>query len=395
MEAWLGELRPYAGEPRGSAGWRLAKSSWRLVRRQRTILQLVLVLAALWAAQGYWFATAGLRWQDGDVASVLLAYSAQVLMGTLLLGAVAACADATLDGVPLDFSAARAEMRERLRPLLGWGALSLAIWIGLFLVGRGLHAPAVDTIGLLAWYLASFFAIPLAVLGEMDPASALRESSRLVRARKRETFAAVIGVGLFGVLAMVPGTTLLTHVSALHQELGHVPHLLYALGLFAISFGLGLAVVTKEAFAVMIVRDEIDDLSPSEYSGRRLGRGAKFLRVCGGVALVIAVFGTMSAITKHDRAVLKEANSPGANYTTEVAYDGDLPSGSAVVFRSRKIGEVLGSEQDGSGLRVRFHVEPGITPSSTPGELMVEAAGGVPCLVLVPAGESPLGGRRF
>lgn len=47
MEAWLGELRPYAGEPKGSAGWRLAKSSWRLARRDRAVLILALILALL------------------------------------------------------------------------------------------------------------------------------------------------------------------------------------------------------------------------------------------------------------------------------------------------------------------------------------------------------------
>lgn len=204
-----------------------------------------------------------------------------------------------------------------------------------------------------------------------------------------------MGIWFFGLLAIVPGTVVLTHVSALHAERGHVPHLLFAVGLFVTFGGFGLAAATKEAVAVMIVREEIDDLSPREYSGRRLGRGVKFLRFCGGVALFLAIVAISTAINKHDRALLKEANSPGAIYTTEVDYAGDLPSGSAVILRGRKIGEVLGSEQDGSGLRVRFHVEPGITPASTPGELTVEAAGGTPSLVLVPAGESPPGGSQF
>jgi hypothetical protein len=395
MDAWLDELRPYAGEPRGSAGWRLAKSSWRLVRGQRTILQLVLMLAALWTAQGYWFATAGLRWQDGDVALILLIYAVQVLVGTFLLGALAACVDATLDGIPLGLSAAREEMRERLRPLLSWAALSLAIWIGLVLIGRGLQVPATASVGLLIWYVAGFFAIPLVVLGEMGPLSALRESLRVLLGRKRQSFVALIGIWFFGALAMIPGTVLLTHVAALHWESGRVSRILLALGLLAIAAGLGLIVATKEAFAVMIVRDEIDDLSPREYAGKRLRRRVKFLRFCGGVAIVIAVFGITSAITKHDRAVVKEANSPGTTYTTELAYGGDLPSGSAVVYRGRKIGEVLGSEQDGSSLQVRFHVEPGFGPTSTPGELTVEATGGTPCLVIVPAGETPPGNPRF
>lgn len=169
MDAWLGELRPYAGEPEGSAGWRLAKSSWRLVRGQRTILQLVLALAALWTAQAYWFATAGPRWQGGGIALVLLLDAAQIAASTCLLGAIAASTDAALDGVALDLATVRAEVRERLRPLLSWAALFLAVWIGLFLIDRSLEAPALGIVGLFAWYIASFFAIPLAVLGEMSP----------------------------------------------------------------------------------------------------------------------------------------------------------------------------------------------------------------------------------
>jgi hypothetical protein len=395
MNAWLEDLRPYAGEPRGSAGWRLAKASWRLVREQRTILQLVLILAALGAAQGYLVFAAGLRWHGSDVVWILILDAAQTLAAICLLGAVAANADAALDGVPFDLATARAETGGRLRPLFSWAAVFFVVWIVLLEIGRGLDSPALAILPLLAWYLATFFAIPLAVLGEMNPGSALRLSLRLLRAHWRECLAAGLGIGVFGLLAVVPGTTLLTHVAAVHQEQGHVPRLLFALALFVAFTGFGLALATKEAFAVMIVREEIDDLSPREYAGKRLGRGVKFLRFCGGVALFFAVFGISTAIDKHDRAVVKEANSPGSNYTTEVAYEGALPSGSAVVFRGRKIGEVLGSEQEGSHLRVRFHVEPGFGPTSTPGELMVEAAGGSPCLVLVPLGESPPGSPRF
>ncbi|HET8565345.1 MAG TPA: DUF6159 family protein [Solirubrobacterales bacterium] len=284
------------------------------VRSQPTILKLVVILAALWAAQTYWFLSAGLRWQGDDVALVILLDAIQVIATTCLLGAIAASVDATLDGAALDMAAVRAETRERLRPLPSWAALFLPVWIGLFLAGRSLAA--VESLGLPVWYLATFFAVPLVVLGDMAPAAALRESLRLLRGRHRESLAALLGIGLFGLLALVPGMILLTHAAA-------------------------------------------------------------------------------SAITKHDRAVVREANSPGSNYTTRVDYGGDLPSGSAVVFRGRKIGEVLGSEQDGSVLRVRFHVEPGFGPTSTPGELMVETASGQPCLVLVPLGEPPAGSPEF
>jgi hypothetical protein len=389
MEAWLGELRPYAGEPDGSAGWRLAKAGWRLVRGQWTILQLVFLLSALWTLQTYWLVTAGLRWGGGDGALILLINSGAVLGATFLLGAIATCVDAALDGEALDLSMAWAETRERLGPLLGWGVASLVALIVLVQLGRSLDASALGVIALIVWYLLTFFAIPLAVLAEMGPASAWRQSLRLVRDRRRESFAAFAGLGVFGLLALVPGTMLLTHAAAVHNEHGGVPHLLLALALFVAFLGVNLAAAAKEAFAVMIVREEIDELSPREYAGPRRSRPAKFLRFCGGVALVFFVVGVMAAIDKHDRAVVKEASSPGSTYTTEVAsYGTDLPSGAPVLYGTSKIGEVLGSEQDGSYLRIRFHVEPGFSPTATPGELVVQAAGDSPCLVIVPTGEA-------
>ncbi|HET7416684.1 MAG TPA: hypothetical protein VFJ61_03540 [Solirubrobacterales bacterium] len=396
MEAWLDELRPYAGEPKGSAGWRLAKASWRLVGGQRTILQLVLVLAAVAAAQVYFVSSSHLHWRGGDIAWILLLDAAEMFVATYLLAAIVASADATLDGVSLDLAAALDEARERLRPLLGWAALFFVGWIGFFQIGRGLHSPLAGFLGLLAWYLVTFFAIPLVVLGGMGPRLALRESLGLLRGRKRQVFIALLGTFFFlGLIAEVPGTILLTHAAALHQETGEIPHLLFALGLFVTFAGFGLAVAAKEVFAVMVVRDEIDDLSPREYAGRRRSRGVRFLRFCGALVLLVAVFAAMMAINKNDRAVVKEANSPGSNYTTEVAYDGELPSGSEVLYRGRKIGEVLGSERDGSGLRVRFHVEPGFSPTSTPGELRVEAPLGTACLVLIATGETSAGAPAF
>jgi len=390
--SWREELKPYAGEPRGSAGWRLTKASWKLAREQRTIRWLAFLLAALWAGDGYLGAVTGLKATGGrSIVGGVAVDAVLVLAAIFLFGAIAAAADAALDGVPLGLGEALAEARERSQPLLRWAGISLAIWIGTIVLARNLHfRPALPWIQL-AWYVAVFFVIPLAVLGDLGPRAGLRESLRLLRRRRRECFAAVLGVALLAFLAVVPGWLVAERATAAYQEHGQRPHLLAIAGLLLFFGGLALAMATKEAFAVMLVRDEIDDLSPREYAGRRLRRRTKVLRFCGGTVAVIAVFAIAGAISKHDRHVTRESSAPGSNYTTIVPnYGIELPSESPVLYGGRKIGEVLGSEHEGSSLRVRFHVEPGFSPRTTPAELTVEAMAGQAALVLKPsAGASP------
>ncbi|MGN6275126.1 MAG: hypothetical protein ACTHNP_04230 [Solirubrobacterales bacterium] len=390
--SWREELKPHADEPRGSAGWRLAKSSWKLACQQQAIRGLVFMLAVVWAGNAYLGIVTGLNATSSkDIAGVIAIDAVFAVVGVFLLGAIAAAADAALDGAPLDLGEALAEARERSRPLLWWAGVFLAVWIGAFLLARHFHfRPALPWIQF-AWYVAIFFVIPLAVLGDLGPGAGLRESLWLLRRRRRECFAAVLGIGLLAFLAIVPGWLIAEHAAAVYQEHGQRSHLLTILSLLLLFGGFALAMATKEAFAVMLVRDELDDLSPREYAGGRLGRREKVLRFCGGALAVFAVFAIAGAISKHDRHVTRESSAPGSNYTTIVSsYGVELPSESPVLYGGRKIGEVLGSEHEGSGLRVRFHVEPGFSPTATPAELVVEATAGQPSLVLKPtAGALP------
>jgi hypothetical protein len=390
MEAWLGELKPSAAEPRGSAGWRLAKSGWRLIRGSRTALTLALLLAALWTVAG-WIAVEGdLDFTAGHAsAGGALLNAAAMVVVVFLLGALAATVDAAVDGFDLDLRDAFEETRMCARDLFWWAALNLAFWFMLaVLLG---HAKGLLVLVNLGWFVTTAFAVPMIVIGGLPPLSALGESGSLIRRRWRESLNALVGIAFFTGLACFPAGAVLTHAHALARETGNAQRPLAILGLLLLFAAIALGVATKEAFSAILTRDDFGDLSPREYTGPTLDRGAKARRVLIGIVVTIAVVGTFTAITQHDRKVVRASSSPGANYVA-LASDPSgaaLPSGSPVVYQGREIGQVLGSSQASGGLRVSIHVEPGYTPSSAPGYFVVDATGEEPRLLLISTGEAP------
>lgn len=390
-EAWLGELKPYAGEPRGSAGWRLAKAGWRLVRGSRTLLALVLLLAALWTVGGVLGFATGIR--DGAQSSFagIALLNALILLGiTFLVGAIVSAVDATLDGVSLDLRDAVDEARGCARDLFWWAAVSLAVWLGLVLLIRN-HAAVLFILLDVVWLILTTFVVPLIVVGGLSPLGAAAESASLLRRRWRESLNALVGIAFFTALACVPSGAVFTHAGALAHETGHGQRPLVVAGMALLFLAMGLGMATKEAFATLLVRDDFEELSPREFAGPRLSRSAKAGRTLIGIVAAVAVVGASTAITHHDSQVLRASSAPGDNYFITVSDAGGvaLPAGSPVVYRERVIGEVLGSQLVAGGLRVSFHVEPGYTPSSTPGTFVVDPNGGRPRLVLTPAGEAP------
>lgn len=390
-EAWLGELKPYAGEPRGSAGWRLAKAGWRLVRGSRTLLALALLLAALWTASFYLGAVTGVRADVDRHLVAIVAIDAGVLLGTVfLVAAIIAAVDAEIDGFRLGLAEALEESRALAPDLFRWAAISFGVWLAVVLLGRALDAPAVYIVGTWIWYLVAVFALPLLVAGGLPPLASFRESAGLLRRRWRESLAALIGIGFFTALGLLPGGGVISHANARFHETSHSQRALVVLGVFLMSVATALGTATKEGFGLMLVRNDIDDLSPREYGGPRRRRRSKVLRVAVAVVATFALFAAYGAITKHDRRVDRASSAPGENYIVLASNPSgtSVPSGAPVVYRQQVIGEVLGSEEVGASTRVSIHVEPGFTPSSAPGSFVVDPNAGDPQLVLTPAGEA-------
>lgn len=399
MRTWRHELRAYDGEPRASTGWRLTKVGWRLLRRDRALAALAVLVAAvlglvvatplLGRALGLWDAS-------GD--RVLVRVASTVLATGLLaflLVAFAGAVDAAVDGMPLDLREAFAEARERLGTVVAWTAIWLALWLGIVLATDAAGAPWLQAIAAPVWYAATLFVIPGIAVERLGAPPALAGSVRLFAANWRAGCAGLLGIAALTLAAlMVPGA-MLAHASALHAE-GSASGALAFGGLLVAVVIAALALTTREAFAVLQLREALDDLPPGEYAGRRLRRRAKVGRIAGGLVAFIVVLVAMSALTRGDWETLEASSEPGANYAVLAENpDGiDLPSGAPVIYRSTKVGVVLGSHEEGGRLSVRFHVEPGIGPESAPGRFRVVDTGALgPALVLIPAPGASGGGE--
>ncbi|HEX5984840.1 MAG TPA: hypothetical protein VFY69_11595 [Solirubrobacterales bacterium] len=389
MSGWLNELSPYEGEPKSSAGWRLAKAGWRLVRSNRTTLLLVAALAALWTAGVVAhiladFTTPG----EGGFFGWLAADVAVLLATTYLLAAIAAVTDAVIDGVPLGPGEALAEAGERRPALIGWALLSLAVPAALVLVFDAVASGMLVTLTV-AWFVAGLFAIPFILLAGDGPLGALRASLDLLRRRVRAVTAALLGLFAFTVLGFLPAGAILNHAAALNREGAGTQEVVVIAGVFAVMVVFAASLATREAFAVMLLRESFDDLPGRPFAGRRRTR-TKALRLCLGVIGVFVALGVLAAVTEHDREVLDAGRAPGSTYSTLVPGEAgvDLPLGAPVLYEGREIGTVLGSRPDGVHLKVTFHVDPGYNPYSTPGSFEVEETGGRLSLVLQPSTES-------
>lgn len=388
MEAWLGELRPYPGEGRWGSGWRLAKSAWRLLRTDPALRWLALLLTGVvgvafcgqFAVEDF-----SLGLDQGSLGVALLCHAFLAFGAIFVLFALLAAADAAIDGLPMETGEALAEARELLPEVLRWGlvllAASLAIWWANSALGWG-----AATLASVAFYLATAFVVPSMVVERSGPAAAWSESLRTIRMRGRPLLGGAIGIAVFaGLFALLPGF-MLEHAAATRnsgQGSGE-PLAIVALLLLALIFAVALG--SREALALFLLRDELDDLPGTPCAGPRLRRRVKVLRFAGTCVAVIAVLVAAGALTEGDREVNTASNAPGNIFEIEVANPGfELDSGTAVYYRESEIGTVLGSEAEGSRLRVRFHVEPGYNPEQTPGSFTVAGSGdGCPCLVLVP-----------
>jgi len=397
MDAWIAELRPYPGEGRWGTGWRLAKSAWRLVRADRALRGLALAQGLLLAVViGGQLAVDDFRlgFDGGSLGLQLLCHALAAFGTTFLMFALARAADARIDGLPIAPGEALAEARAELAPILGWGLISLAVSIATWLLGEASGFASVP-LGF-AWYLLSAFAIPAMAFEGLAPGAALAESLRTFRWRGRSALAGLLGIAIFsGLAALVPGF-MFEHAAATHNAGGGTDYPLVIAAFVLLALICSALLATREAFALILLREDLDDLPGGVYSGPRRRRRTKVLRFAGTCLAVLALLIAASAVTEEDRRINDASDAPGATYETVVRNPAgvELEEGAAVLYRQREIGTVLGSEQQGSDLRINFHVDPGYGPTETPGTFVVVgdvgALGSCPCLLLVPGeGGSP------
>jgi hypothetical protein len=199
--------------------WRLSATAWSLVRSDRTILTLAVVstiagagaIAIIYDLAGVFSATRHER--EARIALVTLAASLPLTFVSVYFNtAIAAAANALLDGRRLSLRQALAVPTRRLGQVALWSLLASVV--GIIIEQIASRLPLVGSIAVrllgLSWSLASMFAVPILAIDGCTATACLSRSARLVKQRWGEgvsgnvIITAWAGVAIFA-LAFVCG----------------------------------------------------------------------------------------------------------------------------------------------------------------------------------------------
>ena len=211
------------------AGKPLVEASWALLRRDPSIIAL-LVVGSLAASVAFAlvalpiYAVFGLPTDGrGDWSTVVvyaLALFVSTLVSTFFLGAVVAAAMQRADGGDPTFRSSMAAAWERRTQLIAWAALSTVVGVALRQLERfGVAGQVVRLLAGVSWAIATWFAIPVIMAEGTMPFETIRRSGNVltsklgsnVRATVRLgivyilLWLAVFAVGLLGLFAFVDG----------------------------------------------------------------------------------------------------------------------------------------------------------------------------------------------
>lgn len=299
---------------------------------------------------------------------VLIALYPSTLAGVFFNVALACAASAAFDGERLSTGEAiRMAWGERKRIAL-WALISALVGILIAQIANRLPGGAklVAWFAGAAWGLATIFVIPILAVEGVGAVDALKRSGGLVKSRWGEGISGRISIGAWAVVATVPLAIVLGVGAALlrkHPETGIALIGLSLVGLVAV----GAAVAaTQQVFAVALYRYAIDapigGFAPADlqypFVPRKEKRKSWILRIGGTILGLFALLIVIVLIVgpPPQRHTAAEGYFYGRWWASEVS---DLPTGTPVIFQRRVIGEITGSEDEGSIARIEFHVEPG------------------------------------
>jgi hypothetical protein len=240
-------------------GARLMRASWGLVRHDRTLLWFpvastfcFLLTAAFWLYEGAWVYSLHGPWLV-FVPVVVLALYSLTFVGIFFNVALAAAADAVLNGREASFGQGVNVAFSRLGSIAGWAAYSLFVQLALSFVESLKGMRWVGKAAEVAWSFATFFVVPLIALEGLDAGDARQRSFALAKENWRAESG---GLGALRAAMLVPwllfvGAYELLKNGDLHS---HVEQALLVLVLVAgVVVGV-VASVVRQVFAVSLYR---------------------------------------------------------------------------------------------------------------------------------------------
>jgi hypothetical protein len=240
-------------------GARLMRTSFGLVRHDRTLLWFpaasvfcFFVTAAFWLYEAAWVYTLRGPWFLFAPVVVLGLYSL-TFVGIFFNVALAAAADAVVNGRESSFGGALDVAWSRLGSIAGWAAYSLFVQTALSLLESIKGMRWVGKAAEVAWSFAPFFVVPLIALEGLDAGDARQRSFQLARANWQAESG---GLGALRAAMFLPGLVFAGAYVLLRDGDVHSRPVQFAVGLILV---LGVAVgvvasVVRQVFAVSLYR---------------------------------------------------------------------------------------------------------------------------------------------
>jgi hypothetical protein len=200
--------------------WELAKVSWGVLKSDRSLLWIpvlgALVSLLVLGVLGGLFALTGIDSGDnGDSLApfgyvlIVIAYIALAFVAVFFQAALVSGANARLDGRDTSVKESIGVAGSKVHRLLPWAIVQATVS---FIIGQLERYEVIGTIigSLLgaAWNILTFLAIPIIVIEDAGPGSALKRSKTLLGRTWGENISAQVGFGLLGFVAILPAAAL-------------------------------------------------------------------------------------------------------------------------------------------------------------------------------------------
>jgi hypothetical protein len=182
------------------------------------------------------------QWLVGVVALVAATWISAIGQAAVIAGA-----GQRMDGGDPTIGSAFEAARSRLGRLLEWAVLATVVSIVLDQVERrfGILGRIVSWIGSVAFSVLSFLALPVIVFEDIGPIDAFKRSSALLKGTWGEQVTFNFGMGLLGVVAILPGIA----VGGLLMATGILP--LAVLGVVGLVLWVGLVATVTSALSAV------------------------------------------------------------------------------------------------------------------------------------------------
>jgi hypothetical protein len=227
-----------------SHSWELAKRSWGVLRSDKTLAAIpalagLAVLAALGLFAALFFLLGFDFGSDDSSAAVepagyVIAVAAYVVFAFITVyfqGALIAGADDALHGREVTIGGAFAAASGKLHRLLPWAVVTATVTLIISALERqGWIGDLVASLIGMAWNVLTFLTVPIIMLEDVGPVTALKRSGTLFKRTWGENLLAQVGFGLIGMIAVLPAVA----VGAIGIATGNVVAIGLAIGVAAI-----------------------------------------------------------------------------------------------------------------------------------------------------------------